>query len=77
MYCSCLFMCCFGDFALSCLDSDVSGESVFAGEDFEEFQGQQGKSHRSQNNPLSMLILFKAIVFIQLLHLFSNVIGWN
>ena len=48
MYCSCLFMCCFGDFVLFCLDSVVSGESVFAGEEFEEFQGQQGKSHRSQ-----------------------------
>ncbi len=34
----------FGDFAPFCLDSDVSGESVFAGEEFEEFQGQQGKS---------------------------------
>jgi hypothetical protein len=41
-------MCCFGDFALLCLDSDIPGESDFAGEDFEEFQGQQGKSHRSQ-----------------------------
>src|SRR5512143_480258 len=68
-----LFWC----FAPFCLDSVVSGESVFAGEEFEEFQGQQGKSHRFPNNPLSMLILFKAIVFIQLLHLFLNVIGWN
>ena len=48
MYCSWVFMCCFGDFVLFCLDSDVPGESEFAGEDFEEFQGQQGKSHRSQ-----------------------------
>jgi hypothetical protein len=38
----------FGDFVLLCLDFDVPGESDFAGEDFEEFQGQQGKSHRSQ-----------------------------
>ena len=29
------------------------------------------------NNPLSMLIPFKAIVSIQILHLFLNVIGWN
>ena len=27
MYCSCLFMCCFGVFVLFCLDSVVSGES--------------------------------------------------
>ena len=67
----------FGDFALFCLDSDVSGESVFAGEEFEEFQGQQRQVTQIPNNPLSMLILFKAIVSIQLLHLFSNVIGWN
>jgi hypothetical protein len=41
-------MCCFVDFVLFYLDFVVSGESVFAGEEFEEFQGQQGKSHRSQ-----------------------------
>ncbi len=39
MCCSYLFMCYFGDFVLFSLDSDFPGESDFAGEDFEEFQG--------------------------------------
>ena len=72
MYCSCLFMCCFGDFALFCLDSVVSGESVFAGEEFEEFQGQQGKSHRSQTtlwacwSYLKLLFLFNYCIYFRM-----------
>jgi hypothetical protein len=40
-------MYCFGDL-LFLSDPDVSRESEFVGEDFKEFQGQQGKSHRFQ-----------------------------
>ena len=36
------------DFVLLCLDSNISGEFVFSGEYFEEFEGQQGKPHKSQ-----------------------------
>ena len=72
MYCSCLFMCCFGDFALFCLYSVVSGESVFAEEEFEEFQGQQGKSHRSQTtlwacwSYLKLLFLFNYCIYFRM-----------
>ena len=72
MYCSYLFMCCFGVFALFCLDSDVSGESVFAGEEFEEFQGQQGKSHRSQTtlwacwSRLKLLFVFNYCIYFRM-----------
>ena len=72
MYCSCLFMCCFGVFCSFCLDSVVSGESVFAGEEFEEFQGQQGKSHRSQTtlwacwSYLKLLFLFNYCIYFRM-----------
>ena len=72
MYCLWLFMYCLGDFALLCLDSDVPGESDFAGEDFKEFQGQQGKSHRSQTtlwacwSYLKLLFLFKYCIYFRM-----------
>ena len=72
MYCSCLFMCCFGDVVLFSLDCNVPGESKFAGEYFEEFQGQQGKSHRSQTtiwacwSRLKLLFLFNYCIYFRM-----------